>query len=223
MSRRKDGTFHGTRHDKVCVRCDAPFRTLKQDAKYCGFRCVNLARYDRVGRVDRTPAPSSRVWIIDCDLCRATFVTRSQQTTLCAPCKAAPKRTRIFITDCGVCDRTFVTRYTVSTCSDVCAKAKRRDDRRAGKGKRRAVKKNAFVQNVSPRKVYAADGYRCHICGKKTDPTKQVPHPKAPTIDHVIPLARGGTHEPANCRTAHFICNTRKSDKGGGEQLLLMA
>ena len=43
-------------------------------------------------------------------------------------------------------------------------------------------------------------------------------HPLSPTIDHVIPLSKGGTHEPGNCRLACFRCNAIKSDGGGGEQ-----
>lgn len=32
----------------------------------------------------------------------------------------------------------------------------------------------------------------------------------APTLDHVIPLAKGGEHSRANVRCAHFICNSRR-------------
>lgn len=34
-----------------------------------------------------------------------------------------------------------------------------------------------------------------------------------PSIDHVIPLARGGQHSWNNVRLAHRICNSLKSDK----------
>ncbi|MEU2106485.1 HNH endonuclease signature motif containing protein [Nocardia sp. NPDC019255] len=71
--------------------------------------------------------------------------------------------------------------------------------------------------------MFESDGYRCHLCRRKTDPTKVAPHPRSPTIDHVIPLSKGGTHEPSNCRTACFHCNATKGDRGGGEQLLLIA
>jgi hypothetical protein len=40
-------------------------------------------------------------------------------------------------------------------------------------------------------------------------------------MDHVIPLAKGGTHEPANVRCAHFLCNALKGDGAMGEQMLL--
>ncbi|TXG90682.1 HNH endonuclease [Rhodococcus rhodnii] len=224
MSRRPDGTLHGTHYDKNCARCGTPFRTRKPQAKHCSRRCVNLARYDTIGRkTDTEPSRSRRVWIRDCDLCRAPFVARTDKTTLCPTCTRAPRSCRVFITDCAHCGRTFATRYTISTCSDECTEARRRDGKRAGKLRRRALQRSAFVANVSPRSVYERDGWRCHLCRKPINRNAQAPHPKAPTIDHVIPLAAGGTHEPANCRAAHFLCNARKSHRGGGEQLLLLA
>ena len=33
------------------------------------------------------------------------------------------------------------------------------------------------------------------------------------TLDHVIPLAKGGAHARANVRCAHLICNLRKGDR----------
>lgn len=100
-------------------------------------------------------------------------------------------------------------------CSDRCGSADARD-------RRRARQRSAFVAPVSRFEVFSRDAYRCHICWKQTDPSKVVPHPRAPTIDHVIPLARGGTHEPANVATACFRCNSLKGDRGGGEQLALL-
>lgn len=33
------------------------------------------------------------------------------------------------------------------------------------------------------------------------------------TIDHIIPLSKGGTHTYNNVQLAHYICNSKKSDK----------
>ena len=128
----------------------------------------------------------------------------------------------MFIPDCAICGRTFVTVYTISTCSDSCAEEKRRDDRRMSKDRRRARKRDAFVAPVSPRKIFERDKWRCHICRKKVSQTKVVPHPRAATIDHLVPLAADGTHEPANVATACFACNCLKGDRGGNEQLALI-
>ena len=122
---------------------------------------------------------------------------------------------------CQVCSARFLSKQFDATCSHECNRARTRDMSREYEHRRRARKRNAFVANVYRNRVYELDGYKCHLCGKRCDPTKAVPHPRAPTIDHVIPLASGGTHEPANCRTACFLCNAVKGDRGGGEQFTL--
>ena len=44
----------------------------------------------------------------------------------------------------------------------------------------------------------------CHICGR----------PGADSVDHIIPLAKGGTNAMGNLKPAHlFPCNRSKSDK----------
>lgn len=221
MSRRLDGNLHGTHYDKTCIQCGTAFRTRKAGAENCSYRCVNLTRYDRVGRVE--PAPSSNVYILDCDLCRSLFVARRRGIDQCNGCRNSTKAYRVFITECATCSQLFTSRSTRHTCSTKCAEAARLEGRREGKQKRRAIKRDAFVARVSPRKVFERDGWRCHLCGKKINRTAKAPHPKSATIDHVIPLAAGGTHEPLNCRSAHFICNSTKGARGGGEQLLLVA
>lgn len=134
-------------------------------------------------------------------------------------------RTRFVSAQCAICGEWFIGdrqqhfnrgNGASARCSDRCT-------RRAGKDTRRARKRDAYVADVNRRRVFESDGWRCHICGKRVKRTATAPDPMAPTIDHVIPLARGGTHEPSNCRTAHFGCNSSKSDAGGGEQMLLLA
>lgn len=126
-------------------------------------------------------------------------------------------------TKCRICEAWFVTLYTDVTCSSECQSELRRTERQVSHGRRRARKRNAYVADVYRKQVFERDSYRCHLCRKKTRPDKLAPHPRSPTIDHVIPLAVGGTHEPLNCRTACYLCNSRKSHGGGGEQMLLIA
>ena len=44
---------------------------------------------------------------------------------------------------------------------------------------------------------------------------------EAPSIDHIVPLSKGGEHSYANCALAHTGCNSAKSAFGGGQLLLL--
>lgn len=54
----------------------------------------------------------------------------------------------------------------------------------------------------------------CGICGKYVDVSIKAPNPMAPTIDHILPIAKGG-HPSAidNLQLAHATCNRQKSDK----------
>ena len=58
---------------------------------------------------------------------------------------------------------------------------------------------------IDPRvraRVYARDDYRCVDCGTTSDLT----------IDHVIPLARGGRNHESNMATRCEPCNSAKAD-----------
>lgn len=114
-------------------------------------------------------------------------------------------------------------------CDDACkvvgqrtAKARRR---RREKDTRRARGRDAFIEPVYRTKVFERDGWRCGLCGQSVPKGLAVPHPKAATLDHIVPIAAGGTHGYANVQLAHFLCNSRKSDRvaGPGEQLRLIS
>lgn len=79
--------------------------------------------------------------------------------------------------------------------------------------RRRARLVGAFVEDVDARVVFERDGGICGICFKPVDPALPWPHRFSKTLDHVIPLARGGTHEYANVQLAHASCNARKNDR----------
>lgn len=54
----------------------------------------------------------------------------------------------------------------------------------------------------------------CGICGKPVDKSIKYPHPFSPTVDHIIPLSKGGhPSDISNLQLAHRCCNRAKSDK----------
>ena len=87
------------------------------------------------------------------------------------------------------------------------------DKTRSYNQKRRALKHNAFVSSVNPTAIFERDNWTCKLCGRPVDRTVDHRHWDYPTIDHVVPLNKGGTHEPSNVQCTHFGCNNRKSDK----------
>lgn len=69
--------------------------------------------------------------------------------------------------------------------------------------RRRALLRNAFVEDVDPVVLHERNRGKCGLCG---DPVSlELMH-----VDHVVPLTRGGEHSYANTRPAHPICNIWK-------------
>lgn len=94
--------------------------------------------------------------------------------------------------------------------------------KRRQKRRRRALVASVASEPYSTSAVFRRDGWRCHICGRLTARERQVPDPRAPTIDHIIPLADGGDDTMRNVATAHFSCNSRRGT-GGLVQMRLIA
>lgn len=54
----------------------------------------------------------------------------------------------------------------------------------------------------------------CGICGKPVDKSLKFPHPLSASIDHIIPIDKGGSASDIdNLQLAHLCCNRQKSDK----------
>ena len=61
--------------------------------------------------------------------------------------------------------------------------------------------------------IYASQSV-CGICGRAVDFDKKFPDPWSATLDHIIPISKGGN--PAaieNLQLAHLQCNRIKSSK----------
>lgn len=97
------------------------------------------------------------------------------------------------------------------------------DKRRDNYHRRRALKKAASTgEPVLFAEIAERDRWRCSLCTKAVDPLVKWPDPKSPSLDHVVPLSKGGAHDPSNVALAHLGCNTAKNNRSGGEQLMLI-
>ncbi|MEU2313138.1 HNH endonuclease [Streptomyces albidoflavus] len=57
-------------------------------------------------------------------------------------------------------------------------------------------------------------GDPCWLCGHSIPPGLDARHPLSFTLDHVVPLSRGGSLlDPANARSAHRRCNSAKGNR----------
>lgn len=200
--------------DVSCCVCGASIsRRVRPDRQpACSSMCKSFLRY---GRWPLCSLPVRHRARRRADLVRLADAPMLTLTT--------PRRPRFVNSTCRRCGDSFTIDQHVANggvseaawCSKRCARSQ-------GKARRRALKRATYIEPVSPRKVYERDGWRCHLCRKPVDKTASVPNWQAATIDHVVPLSRGGEHSYANIRTAHFICNARKGDRSASEQLALI-
>lgn len=116
---------------------------------------------------------------------------------------------------CPVCGGVAVNR---KYCSDVCAnkaKSKANEVRR-----RHKIAKVTVDNDITVQGLFKRDGGVCQICGKpcRLDDYVIANGQKQcgdwyPSIDHIVPLAKGGLHSWDNVQLAHRICNSIKGDK----------
>lgn len=91
-------------------------------------------------------------------------------------------------------------------CSIKCS---RRSLSRIASAARRARVTNG--ERVDPFLVFDRDGWLCQICHEPTPRALRGSYePKAPELDHIIPLAAGGEHTYRNTQCACRRCNIAK-------------
>lgn len=117
------------------------------------------------------------------------------------------KRHRI----CKECGLEFVS-SSGSYCSDQC--------RRRSANRQKEAKRRGYKQKIPLTKLYSRDGGTCYICGCSCDFNDYemidgafVVGPSYPTVEHVIPLCRGGDDSWENVKLACHKCNSAKSTK----------
>jgi hypothetical protein len=67
-------------------------------------------------------------------------------------------------------------------------------------------------QSVSPRRrfeIMRRDGFRCQLCGRSRAEDEDLEL----EVDHIVPVAKGGTNDPENLWTLCWDCNRGKSDR----------
>lgn len=111
-------------------------------------------------------------------------------------------------------------------CQAARKQAKRAQQQKWGRGSKgnvgRAKHFGRRYRYFNPLRVFERDGWRCQICGVRTPKKlRGSVDPRAPELDHIIPLAVGGDHLPENCQCACRRCNGAKGARPLGQLLLI--
>lgn len=90
-------------------------------------------------------------------------------------------------------------------------RTKARRLRREAQQRRRAQMATSDIGLFTELQVFERDGWTCWICD---EPVERMPYrkraPRMASVDHVVPLARGGSHTLDNVRCTHLDCNRRR-------------
>ena len=78
---------------------------------------------------------------------------------------------------------------------------------------RRARMKNQFVEDVDANVVYERDGWICQLCLHPVSKIADKRIVDVASLDHIIPLSKGGEHSYKNTQLAHLSCNVRKGNR----------
>lgn len=215
---------------RVCQRCGREFHKAMHNGrvpKYCSKECAHEAQIRRPTAV--------------CQQCGKEYrVSRNAKGLYCSPeCQQESMRVShesekgyfeavrwmegvsramaredrpLIATVCNQCERTFVTTNRQARyCSDRCRRRhanNRKEDRLYWYGKPDL--------SVTLEKLFVRGGGRCAECGLLMTFSSPFNSDEHPSIDHIVPLSKGGTHTWDNVQLMCRGCNRKKSDTFGG-------
>lgn len=208
---------------RSCAECGAEFyrRGMRRTQRFCSNSCAQkekMRRPDLRANVEavllraatsQATRPATRTEIMcplnwrTCIDCGTEFLAprRSGGAKRCGPCTEAWNRSAALDhyyrvrrprdgfgqrqNTCSTCGSQFIGpgRSRRAYCSRTCALAIRRG--------------LVVIEAFMPAEIYKRDGFRCGICLRPMAMSRAVPHPDAPTIDHILPVAEGGVHSRA--------------------------
>jgi hypothetical protein len=173
---------------KSCAWCLSEYTTYRAESLYCSARHKEQAREYRKRKTRQNPdgsRPTSQI-----------VVDRKLYTPIVA-------------TDCRLCGDVFVSIYLTKVyCSRRCSERHRKNNRNIDRAGYRTKRSSDGVKN----KLYFQHNGKCAICLQPIDTGIRYPAPESYSIDHIVPLAKGGSERIENLQPAHLSCNIAKSD-----------
>jgi hypothetical protein len=234
----------------VCQQCGKDYHAKSRERdKFCSRACYQQYRREngapkgsavhdlqnpsvtallaRVGKLcEKIIEEASKRWR-QCEACGNTFTAAALTAKVCESCRTSTVRRDMKYgpPTCQMCgevfDRWAGSGYRTMFC-ERCDAAGKRAQRHKHWHIRRARLAEVESERVDPYGIFKRDRWRCQICGRKVQTQKKNNHPRQATIDHIVPISRGGPHVSSNLQTACRQCNSRKGAKVGGSQLWLL-
>jgi len=170
-----------------CLRCGKPWANPKMHQKFCSYECRyadNLERANQRYADFREANPLPEIYHFTCDLCAVKFSKPYQV-------KGIAIQRGIYCEDCRLVAQSM--RYRIKT-------VKRQSQ-------------TTPANRIAHEQLAERDGLNCYLCNEAIDMALPRTSKMGATIDHVVPLSRGGADELDNLKLAHWTCNLAKSNK----------
>lgn len=200
---------------RVCAGCDkviTPGPRERNRRKWCSETCRVRAHSIRTGYTPyQKRPPASPISYATCTECDRLFVVRRPERSgnaglVCRDVACRRERT-------NRTQREWSARYREKHGRAYTTDLNP-ESRKAANARRRAVLAGARTADVFTNdEIFNRDGWVCQLCGEPVDSGLEWPHPMYKSLDHRVPLNRGGAHTKDNVQLAHLSCNARKGDR----------
>lgn len=202
-----------------CRHCDKTYKPIRNGLHFCSKICEQESARATSVSIIITDLTKYRI----CECGKEFYATASQKScsTECQQERLKRQQREAYYRSteglepatkegtCKRCGKDFKNKFGEKKklfCSRKCL-------RKEGRISRKIQKRTAYVEPVTIEYLIERDNSRCQLCFKKVKVKETVPHSKAPTIDHIIPISLGGVHSKQNTRLAHFKCNSARGNR----------
>lgn len=200
---------------RFCVMCEASFVAVDSRQICCSKRCGK--------RRNKLVSPTRPETVAAYNERRRKGLPRGVCRTcngptdfyLCHGCRPSEPKYRNIRGVCRVCNGP-AERFVCESC--------KKDVARFHKRKYRALKKGVGYSRYNREQIFERDGWVCQLCKQRVNRRLRYPDRRSASLDHIIPLSRGGVDAPENVQLAHLGCNLDKlvGTVPQGEQLRLI-
>jgi predicted nucleic acid-binding Zn ribbon protein len=210
-----------------CVVCQGEGLRTGPRQKYCSDACYALAERER--RREKEGCIHVHGTVEVCVACGTVFSRRSGSQKYCSErCSTQQRNVRRreqlgrtqfvgIVFPCAICGRlsTRVTGVQIY-CSEGC--------KGLAQYRQRARRlKSQIGLPYTRRQIFERDGWRCRSCWKKVRDNVPLQHPARSTVDHIVPLTKGGKECESNVQTLCWPCNHKKGNRLGDNDQLRLA
>ena len=195
----------------VCEICGKEFIRKSSYQRTCSRECGDKLRLYNYTIKEKKPKPiyvsRKKFHKKICVVCNKEFETYSKRQICCSKeCLLIRHKKPLKEVNniCVWCGKEFKSNRIGKFCSRSCS-TKCRDTNTLHN---RPYKINNSKQNKVFRNLIGErDNWICNICGNIVDKELKYPNPMSASLDHIIPLSKGGEHNENNVHISHLYCN----------------